>query len=766
MQRENLYPTIKYSENIIMSTTVGNLELPKTATLLSIKLSKDDDKELLLVFDEGETDSLKGKLGVIVKARKARSLNDNTVRIVYRAEKRVEIHEVVEDGTVLFSAAVEKPYFNVDSSMTEALYIQCKRVFSELLALEGDKNVSYKEEDFPDNPIVFLDYATSWISQSVASESFYIDDAEERMRLLLEKLVKRLEVSKLVAEIDDKCFERMSENQKDYFLREKIRIIKEELGETEEEEDIYEKKILALNAPEETKDKLLREVKRAKRMAGSSAESAGIINYLDWVTDLPWGVYTEDNNDLKNAEKILKEDHYGMEKVKKRLIEFLAVRALSHNENGSIICLVGPPGVGKTSVARSIARALNRKYVRMSLGGVRDEADIRGHRRTYIGSMPGRIINGIKQAKSSNPLFLLDEVDKLGKDYKGDPSNALLEVLDPEQNCNFRDHYLEVPYDLSKVLFIVTANDKYSIPEALFDRLEVIDMEGYTPEEKLKIAKKYLVKKLLKENGIEDCKVNLSDKVILEIIVHYTMEAGVRELERQISKIFRALAVEVLKDNTKKEFTIKIDNLAKYLGVEKYHDNKKAKEDRIGIATGLAWTAYGGDLLNLEVSLMEGKGEIILTGQLGDVMQESARIAISFIKSNAKALNVSAQIFKENDIHIHAPEGATPKDGPSAGITMVTAIYSAITKKKIRRDLAMTGEVTLKGEVLGIGGLKEKSLAAERAGIFHIIVPEENRKNIPDLSKSVVDKMQISFVKNVFEVLKIAIIDFEEKHDN
>ena len=519
-------------------------------------------------------------------------------------------------------------------------------------------------------------------------------------------------------------------------------------------------KIAQLALPTEVEEKLRKEVKRLNRTMVASPDYAVIRNYLDWVLDLPWGIYTQDEEDINKAQKVLDRDHYGLEKVKERILEFLAVRQLKEDSKGPIICLVGPPGVGKTSLARSVADALNKNFVRMSLGGVRDEAEIRGHRRTYIGAMPGRIIRGLCEAKSANPLFLFDEIDKMASDFRGDPAAALLEVLDPEQNKTFSDHFIEVPFDLSKVLFLTTANSLQDIPEPLLDRMEIIELSSYTEAEKLQIARRHLWGKQVEENGLTKRQISITDEAIMKIIQNYTREAGVRGLERKLGALCRKTAMDIT-SGRKKAARITADNLAKYLGVPRYTHSELLERDEVGVATGMAWTAAGGELLPIEVSILPGKGNLLLTGQLGDVMKESAQMSLSYIRSIWDKLGLEKDFYEKIDVHIHAPEGAVPKDGPSAGVTLVTAMVSALTKRAVRRDIAMTGEMTLRGKVLPIGGLKEKALAAYRAGSREIIIPNDNKKDIEDIPAEVREKLNIHLAEDIAQVLEWALLSKE-----
>ncbi len=589
-------------------------------------------------------------------------------------------------------------------------------------------------------------------------------DVIERTKNLIHLIEKETEISFIEKTIMEKVRTTIDKGQKDYFLREQIKVIQEELGDkigTQEETDRYNEQLSRLTLNEETRTKLSKEISRLSNQPMGSPEGSQIRSYLDVVFELPWGKQSKDRLSILQARKTLDKDHYGLEKVKERILEFLAVRKLKiengiADSKGPILCLVGPPGVGKTSIAKSLAEALGRKYIRMSLGGVHDEAEIRGHRRTYIGSMPGRFIQAMKQAGTDNPLILLDEIDKLGKDYRGDPSSALLEVLDPEQNNNFRDHYLEIPYDLSKVLFITTANTWETIPQALLDRMEIVSLSGYTQEEKLEIAVRHIVPKQIKENALKKTNIQFSREAILTMIEFYTREAGVRELERQIAKSCRKVAMMMGEKGVKK-VSITPAVVEEMLGKKIYRHDLAFTTDQIGVATGLAWTPFGGDTLSIEVDVMDGTGKIELTGQLGDVMQESARIAISYVRSHAGELNLDKELIQKKDIHIHVPAGATPKDGPSAGITLTTALVSVFTGKAVKHNIAMTGEMTLRGRVLPIGGIKEKLIAAVRAGIDTAIVPLENKKDLEELPESVRSKLTIYFVSTIDEVLKEAI---------
>ncbi|HOL01686.1 MAG TPA: endopeptidase La [Bacillota bacterium] len=582
-----------------------------------------------------------------------------------------------------------------------------------------------------------------------------------RLERLCAILLKEIEILELERKINTRVRKQMERTQKEYYLREQMKAIQKELGERDErqsEAEEYLQKIKEKGLPDEAEEKAIREVERLEKMPPMAAEAVVVRTYIDWLLALPWSSRTEDRLDLPEAARILDEDHYGLEKVKERILEFLAVRRLTSRPKGPILCFVGPPGVGKTSLGKSIARALGREFVRFSLGGVRDEAEIRGHRRTYVGALPGRIIQAMRQASSKNPVILLDEVDKMSSDFRGDPASALLEVLDPEQNATFSDHYIEVPYDLSDVMFITTANLLYSIPRPLLDRMEIINIPGYTEEEKIIIARDFLVPKQKKENGLDEYNVSITDDALRAIIRNYTREAGVRGLERGISSILRKIARKVVSENLE-DFEIIVDenDVLEYLGVPKYRYGVAESQDRVGVATGLAVTEAGGDILAIEVSVMKGTGKLTLTGKLGDVMKESAQAAFTYIRSRAVDLDIDPEFYQNYDVHVHVPEGAIPKDGPSAGIAMAIALASALTKRAVRCDVAMTGEITLRGRVLAVGGIKEKVLAAHRAGIFTVILPDENKREVEEIPANVRDSMELIFVDHMDEVLEFAL---------
>ena len=605
---------------------------------------------------------------------------------------------------------------------------------------------------------VFADAVAGNIDISYEDKQDILEELDpyNRVEKLVAVLYHETKVHEIMKSISDKVKKKLDDNQREYYLREEMRVIKKELGDDEAQEAEKLREIAKNSGmPEKNLEKILKDIDRLEGIPQSTPDNAVLRNYIDTVLSLPWSKETEEDNDLRRAELILNEDHYGLEEIKDRIIEYLAVRKLTGGKEGTVICLVGPPGTGKTSIAKSLARAANREYVRISLGGVHDEADIRGHRKTYIGAMPGRIMTAMKQAGVRNPLILLDEIDKMGADFKGDPSAALLEVLDIEQNNAFCDHYIEVPFDLSKVMFVMTANSISTIPEPLLDRIELIETSGYTDKEKFEIAKKYLLPKQLKKHGLTQSKVSVSDSAISEIINYYTREAGVRGLEREIGKLLRK-AARLIADGEKKRVKISEKSVSKYLGKRKYLFDMMEEKDEVGVVRGLAWTRVGGETLSVEVNVMKGSGKVELTGKLGEVMQESALTAVSYIRSKTDELNILPDFYKTTDIHIHVPEGAVPKDGPSAGITIATAVASALTKRAVKRDIAMTGEITLRGNVLPIGGLKEKSLAAYRAGIHTVIIPEKNKADVDDIPEDVRNKMNFVPVSDMEQVLSRA----------
>ena len=680
------------------------------------------------------------------------------VELYVTGQKRVQINKVLSNPE--FDEAEYEDVIETDINTQES-----DNYFYRIIEIIKDKtslaDTSLREVKLELNPNSvgknqLVDEIASYYPYSLGFALLSEFNTTLRLEKLYFEIKKELETSKVDRDISNKVRANFERGQRETYLREKLGVIQKELGIGEEQEGLREK-IEQLPIDQTYRDKLIKDLDRCSKMSPSSAEYTLLNNYIDFILELPFGVYTKDSADLKKAKEILDRDHFGLDKIKDRILEFLAVHHLTETNKDPILCFVGPPGVGKTTIVRSIADALNRSYVRMSLGGVHDEAEIRGHRKTYIGAMPGRIITGIKQAGTQNPVFLLDEIDKLAADYRGDPAAALLEVLDPELNYTFRDNYLEIPFDLKDVIFITTANSLDSIPPALVDRMEIIEMSGYTPLEKLEIAKRHLIKKQLDNNGLKQEQVVLTDDIIAAIIAKYTREAGVRQLEKAISKVMRRVARKIVEDNAE-TVEIKSDNIQDFLGIARSNGLDKYSENQVGAATGLAWTQFGGEILSIEVSIMSGKGDILLTGQLGDVLKESARASISYLRSHEKELGLAENAFKDKDIHIHIPEGAVSKDGPSAGVTLSAAVYSAITGRKIRHDIAMTGEITLRGKVLPIGGLKEKMLAAHRAGIFEVIIPYDNEKDLSDVPEIILKEMKVNLAKTIDDVFNVAIV--------
>jgi ATP-dependent Lon protease len=738
-----------------------------------LSLQKDKEKEIPTKKDIHQ-------IGVVATIIRMMKLEDNRIKILVQGVSRGRIKELkkVDDYYQVEVEIIEDP------EVEETLEVQAlKHSLKDLL----DKAISLGKQIVPDlveiikaveEPGRLADLVASIldIKAEEAQQILEILDPVERLRVVHDKFLKEVGILELQQKIRISAREAIEKDQREYFLRQQIKAIQEELGEKDEkQEEIenYKKKIEESGMPDEIKEEALKQLRRLEKMHPDSAEAGVIRTYLDWLVELPWNKRTKDRLDLKIAKKILDEDHYDLEKIKERILEYLAVLKLKKESSkrdksikGPILCFVGPPGVGKTSLGRSIAKALNRKFVRISLGGIRDEAEIRGHRRTYVGAMPGKIIQAIKQAGTKNPVIMLDEVDKIGLDFRGDPTAALLEVLDPEQNREFVDHYLGVPFDLSEVMFICTANRLDTIPRPLLDRMEVIRLSGYSEEEKLHIAKKYLIPKQLKENGLDEKTAEFSDKAITFLIRGYTREAGVRNLERQIGSIIRKIAKKIIETGKKKKYKITPSLVKKFLGAPIYSTEKEEK-DEIGVVTGLAWTEFGGEILKIEVTRMAGKGNLVLTGSLGDVMKESARIAFSYVKSKAKELGIDPEEFGKYDLHIHVPAGAIPKDGPSAGIAITTGIASVFTNRPVRSDVAMTGEITLRGKVLPVGGLKEKILAAKRAGIKTVILPKDNKEEVmSDLPPYVRKSMNLIFVDHIDEVFKIALREERKEVEN
>lgn len=703
------------------------------------------------------------EVGTLASIKQILKLPGESVRVLVEGEKRVKILEYKQyDPYIMVEVEIVEDDEGEITDEHEALMRMTKDLFSQYVKVSGvlPPEVIANVEDIL-SPGRLGDVISSYISLNGEKKQEILESIDEKVRLenIIEILKKEIDIIRLEKKLNQKVKKNIDKVQKEYYLKEQLKVIQEELGEDDEDKKAiksYKSKINKAKMPKEVKEKALSEVNRLKTVGGYSSEGGVIKSYLDWLVELPWSKETKDILDVEKAKKVLDDEHYGLKDVKERILEYIAVKSISKSPKGPILCLVGPPGVGKTSIARSIAKAVNRNFVRMSLGGVNDEADIRGHRKTYIGAIPGRIIYGLKQAGSKNPLFLLDEIDKISNSYKGNPADALLEVLDAEQNATFRDHYLEVDFDLSKVMFIITANTLETIPRPLLDRMEVIEVSGYTTEEKFNIAKKYLVPKELKEHDIEG-KIVFSDKALYSIIENYTRESGVRNLERKIARVIRRAIKEIV-EGKKKKINITINHIKKYLGEEVYRIDEIENKDKVGVVNGMAWTAYGGDTLPVEAVVMPGNGKLILTGQLGDVMQESAKAAYSYVRANCEKYGIDVDFYKNKDIHIHAPEGAVPKDGPSAGVAMITSMVSALSGRPVRHNVAMTGEITLTGKVLPIGGLKEKTLASYRAGIDTIIIPKKNKKDLDKVPKNVLNNIKVITAEEISTVLENAII--------
>ncbi|MCI8318745.1 MAG: endopeptidase La [Lachnospiraceae bacterium] len=768
-------PAIPLRGLTVLPTMVLHFDISRKSSIQAVEAAMEKDQIIFLVTQRNPDDNNPGlrglyELGVIAKIRNVAKLPKDIVRVMVEGIQKGRLLEgdAANGYLEVQVEPAEEQSPQIEASMAEAMV----RALRDLLVRYGQLNQKFGK-DMQKQLLEIQDLEKLTMAVSVHLPMYYEDrqkllekeDIIARYHDLSALIVNEMEILQIRNEIQQKVKERVDKNQREYVLREQIKIIQEELGEDGLLSDVkhYQEAAQALCASAEVKEKIRKEAERLKSIGNNPAENSVLRTYIETLLELPWDKTSEDNRDLKNAERILNEDHYGLEKVKERILEFLAVRCLNHKGDSPILCLVGPPGTGKTSIARSVARALDKKYVRISLGGVRDEAEIRGHRRTYIGAMPGRLAAGMRQAGVKNPLMLLDEIDKVSSDYKGDTSSALLEVLDSEQNCKFRDHYVEVPIDLSEVLFIATANDLQTIPRPLLDRMEIIEVSSYTANEKLHIVREHLVKKQMEHHGLAAKQLTITKSALESVISGYTKEAGVRQLERKIGEICRKAAREILEHNVKC-VRVSEKNLEKYLGRKRFTIKKKNTKNDVGIVRGLAWTSVGGDTLQIEVNTMPGKGEFLLTGQLGDVMKESARTAISYVRSLGNEYRIDAEFFSKNDIHIHIPAGAVPKDGPSAGITMATAILSAITGIPVRADVAMTGEITLRGRVLPIGGLKEKLLAAKQAGITTVLVPSENKPDIAEMQEEITGGLELVYVSAMPEVLKTALVcDKKEK---
>lgn len=762
-------PVVALRGMTILPGMVAHFDVSREKSMKAIEEAMIGEENVFLITqqnieaDEPETEDLY-RIGVIAKVKQVIKMRNGVVRILVEGEKRAELLELTEglpylQGEVFYLEEEQEEY---SEEIREGMRRAVLEAYGRYAALNPKLDKEYMHQvSETKNAEKLMDLIANNLPVYYEEKQKYLESItmEERYQTLMELLLREVNIISIKNDFQTKVKAQVDKNQKEYLLREQMKVIREELGEdnTESDADLFLQTLKKLQANKEIKEKIRKEIDRFKNISSNSSESAVARGYIETLLELPWDKTSKDNKDLKNAARVLDEDHYGMEKVKERMLEFLAVRNLTSKGESPIICLVGPPGTGKTSIAKSVAKALDKEYVRICLGGVRDEAEIRGHRRTYVGAMPGRIASGLRMAGVKNPLMLLDEIDKVSSDYKGDTSSALLEVLDSEQNQKFRDHYVEIPIDLSEVLFIATANSVQDIPRPLLDRMELIEVSSYTENEKMHIAKEHLVRKQVKKNGLKKEEITIRKEALAMVIRGYTKEAGVRSLERKIGEICRKAAREIYEGDQKKA-TITKKNLEKYLGKEKYTFDHAGKTDEIGIVRGLAWTSVGGDTLEIEVNVMPGKGEFRLTGQLGDVMKESAQAGISYIRSVSKEFKIPKDFFKENDIHIHIPEGAVPKDGPSAGITMATAMLSAITKKKVRADVAMTGEITLRGRVLPIGGLKEKTLAAKNAGIKTVCVPAKNEKDMDEIADEIKEGLKIVYVKTMQDVLDAAFV--------
>ena len=761
-------PAVALRGMVILPGMVAHFDVSRAKSIKAVEEAMMDEQKIFLVAQkdvEQENPDIEDlfKIGIIAEVKQVIKLQNNIVRILVEGKERAELSAFLENPDYLLAEIIrfdEEVDDGLPEEAKEAMLRSIQETFGKYVVVNPKMG---KELQRQLSEITDLEKLMNQLANSLPvhfEEKQKILDAvsmTERYEVLMALLLKEIKIIAIKNDFQAKVKAHVDKNQKEYLLREQMKVIREELGEdnTESDADHFMDALGKIKADKEVKEKIKKEIDRFKNISSSSSESAVARGYIETLLELPWNKTSRDNKDLKNAEQILNADHYGLEKVKERMLEFLAVRNLTSKGESPIICLVGPPGTGKTSIARSVAKALDKKYVRISLGGVRDEAEIRGHRRTYVGAMPGRIVNGLRSAGVKNPLMLLDEIDKMSSDYKGDTASALLEVLDAEQNKKFRDHYVEIPIDLSEVLFIATANSVQDIPRPLLDRMELIEVTSYTENEKLHIAKEHLLTKQMERNGIRPEQLAITDKAMAKIISGYTREAGVRNLERKLGEICRK-AARPLYEGEKEKIKVTEQNLEKFLGKEKYSFDKKNDTDEVGIVRGLAWTSVGGDTLEIEVNIMPGKGEFQLTGQLGDVMKESAQAGISYIRSVSEEYHIPKKFFQENDIHIHIPEGAVPKDGPSAGITMATAMLSAITKTPVRADVAMTGEITLRGRVLPIGGLKEKTLAAKNAGIKTICVPKKNEKDIDEISPEIKKGLKIVFVEQMKDVLDVA----------
>ena len=768
-----LLPLIPLRGITIFPNMIIHFDIGREKSIASLEEAMLQDGKIFLVTQKDPEVELPTEkedmysIGTICKIKQILKLPKGTTRVLVEGIERARLLEFEEKDNYLIGSIekIAESEKDVETNEDLAFRNQLGKAFAAYIhATEGDNSKVLQMMNQEKNLGKVTDLIAAYIQLEDEKKQFILEtiDVHDRIEKLIVFIDEEIQIVEIEKEIGNKVKSKIDRSNKEYFLREQIKAIQEELGEDEGEINKYTNDLKKLKMPKEVREKAEYELSRLK--SSNSSDGNNIRSYLDWIVALPWNKSTKDSFDIEKASIILDEEHYGLEEVKERILEYLAVKQYTKSLKGPILCLVGPPGVGKSSIAKSVAKAINKKFVRISLGGVRDEAEIRGHRRTYIGAMPGRLVYALKEAKVNNPLILLDEIDKLSADYKGNPADALLEVLDQNQNKTFRDAYMEVPMDLSNVLFVTTANSLDTIPRALLDRMEIIQVSGYTYEEKFHIAKNHLIKRAMEEYGVDEKTIKISDNTIKEIVNGYTRESGVRTLERQINKVIRKAITELIKSK-KKSLTISANKLEKYLGPVLFEFESDSKKDKIGVVTGLAWTAYGGDTLPVEVAVMKGNGKLELTGQLGSVMQESAKTAYSYVRANSDKYGILDDFYKKNDIHIHVPEGSVPKDGPSAGVTLVTALVSALSKKQVRGDIAMTGEVTLTGRVLAIGGVKEKCLAAHRIGINTIILPKENKKNVDEIPSSIKGKLNLIFADNVEEVLQNALIGVD-KSDN
>ena len=761
-------PLLPLRGMMVFPYMIIHLDVGRDRSVAALEAAMVEDRKIFLLAQrdaENEEPNREGlyDVGTVAEIRQLLKMPDGNIRVLVEGLCRAVVQDYRELENYAEVTLEEHPDEQQDSMQLEALTRGVVHEFEEWVKLS--KRIppeTFVSVTILDDVGRLCDLIASHLNLKLEPKQELLEclDVPKRLEKLYEVLVREIEVLQMEQKIGQRVRNQMEKFQKDYYLREQLKAIHKELGDGEDRADevaAYQERLEKENYPEEVKKVVRKELRRMEHMSGMAQELGVIRNYVDWLMDLPWNVSTEDSMEIQKAEKILDQDHYGLEKVKERILDFLAVHQLTKDKSAPILCLVGPPGVGKTSLASSVARAMGRKFVRASLGGIRDEAEIRGHRRTYVGSMPGRIIQGLRKVGTNNPVFLLDEVDKLNRDYSGDPSAALLEVLDPAQNNTFSDHYIEVPFDLSHVLWIVTANNLATIPRALRDRMEIITLSSYTEYEKLEIAKRYLISRQRRENGLKAKDVQFGAGVVQEIIAEYTKESGVRELERVIGRACRKAARKIV-EGEPGPIRITKKNLKDFLGRPKYLQTRAEKKPEIGVSTGMAWTEVGGDILPTEATVLKGKGKLLLTGKLGDVMQESAQAGLTYIRSRADKFKLKADFYEKNDIHVHVPEGAVPKDGPSAGITMATAMISALTKRKVRSDVAMTGEITLRGNVLAIGGLKEKVLAAYREGMHTIILPKENERDIEDIPETVREKLEFVPVEHMDQVLKTALM--------